>query len=153
MELNQEILVDYLDKSLSPENSSKLATQLKEDVQAARELQFLQLAIDTVRRDGISQQVFAIRQSFENNQMLSVKKTTGLVRSFYRVSMRVAAILVFLIGITVLYKYVSVSSQSLYEKQFTGYELTNNRGQSSFSSLMEAYQNKNWKEVERIYKK
>ena len=151
MEPNQEILVDYLDKLLSPEDSSKLATQLKEDVKAAMELQFLQLAIDTVRRDGISQQVFAIRQSFENNQTLSVKKRTGLVRSIYRVSMRVAAIMVFLIGITLLYKYISVSSQTLYEKQFTGYELTNSRGQSNSNILTEAYQNKNWKEVERIY--
>jgi hypothetical protein len=151
MELNQEILVDYLDRTLSPDNSSQVAAQLKENKLAATELQFLQLAVDTVRRDSISQQVSIIRQSFENNQTLTVKKTTGTVRSFYRVGMRIAAIFIFVVGVTSLYKYISVNSQSLYDKQFVGYELSNSRGQTNSSRLTEAYLNKNWKEVEKLY--
>lgn len=152
MEPNQEILVDYLDQVLSTENSSRVAAQLKENPQAAMEMQYLQMAIDTVRRDSIAKQVSTIRQSYENNQILTAKKTPATVRRFYTVSLRIAALFIFLVGVTFLYKYISVSSQSLYEKQFTGYELSNSRGQTNADILTEAYQNKNWKEVEALYR-
>jgi hypothetical protein len=151
MEINQEILVDYLDKQLSPDMNAQVARELKEDRQAASALHYLQLAVDTVRQESIREQVAGVRKSFENNLTQTSKKTKGVVYSFYKTSLRIAAVLIFLAGMTFLYKYITVSSQSLYDKQFTAYELSNTRGQADTNTLEEAYENKNWREVGRIY--
>jgi hypothetical protein len=65
----------------------------------------------------------------------------------YRISLRVAAIFILVAGISFMYKYVTVSSQSVFEKQFNGYELSTTRGQEKADQVAEAYRNKNWKEV------
>jgi hypothetical protein len=151
MEPNQEILIDYLDQQLSPEISSRIANRVKENKETATELQYLKLAIDTVHQDAIRQQVSMVRRSFENDQTISVKKTNGILRTMYRTSLRIAAVFVFLAGIAILYKYITVDRQSVYEKQFTGYELSNTRGQADTDAISNAFQNKNWIEVTKIY--
>jgi hypothetical protein len=151
MEPNHEILVDYLDKNMSPVTSSQVETMVKENRNAAAELQYLKLAIDTVRLDAIRQQVTTIRESFEKNQIQTLKPVNGVVHKMYRISMRVAAIFILVIGIAFLYKYISVNGQSVYEKQFSAYELTSTRGQEKTEPATEAYKNKNWNEVISIY--
>jgi len=151
MEPNHEILTDYLDRQLNPAISSQVENMVKENKVAAADLQYLKLAIDTVRQDAVRQKVSAIRQSFEKNQARPVKQANGMVRSMYRISMRVAAILIIVAGVAFFYKYISVSSRSVYENQFTGYELNNTRGQEKTDGESEAYQNKNWSGVISIY--
>lgn len=152
MQLNHEILVDYLDHQLSRESAGEVDTQVKENKAVASDLAYLKLAVDTVRRDAILQQVSAIRQSFEKNQATTAKASTGMIRNMYRMSMRVAAIIILAFGITFLYKYMSVSNQSVYDKQFIPYEISNTRGQEKTDRLSEAYQNKNWEAVITLYK-
>jgi tetratricopeptide (TPR) repeat protein len=147
MNQNHEILVNYLDGQLSPEVSAEVKNRVKQDKDFAGELEYLRLAVDTVRQDALRQQVSAIRNSFENNQTVSQKPSGGIVRSIYRTSLRVAAILILVAGISFMYKYLTVSSQSVFEKQFTGYELSTTRGQEKVDQVAEAYKNKNWKEV------
>jgi hypothetical protein len=151
MEQNPEILVDYLDKQLSPENYSRLTKQLNEDQSTATELEYLKLAVETVRRDALRNQVAGIRRTFESNQIVPVKNTGATVRTLYRTSLRIAALFMLLAGIAILYKYMTVNNQSVYEKQFTGYELSNTRGQSDVNVLSDAFLNKKWKEVTGIY--
>jgi hypothetical protein len=151
MEINQEILIDYLDGKLSPELSGEVAAAIKENPETKAEWICLKLAIDAVSEDSIRQQVSAVRRSFENNQTLSQSKTKVVSFSFYKTGLRIAAVLVLLAGITFLYKYVTLSGQSLYEKQFAPYELSNVRGQADTSGLSEAYESGDWKEVEKIY--
>ena len=147
MNQNHEILVDYLDGQLSPEVSADVKIRLKKDKEFAGEFEYFRLAVDTVRQDALRQQVSAIRYSFENNQTISQKPSGGIVRTMYRTSLRVAAIMILVAGISFMYKYLTVSSQSVFEKQFTGYELSTTRGQENADLLADAYKNKNWKEV------
>jgi hypothetical protein len=147
MRPTNEILIDYLDKQLSQEEKVQTDNMLQKDLATAGEMQYLKLALDTVRLDAISEKVSAIRQSFRVNETNTAKPATGVVRSMYTFSMRVAAILILVIGVTGIYKYISVNNESLYNKQFTGYELGNSRGQKPVDAEIEAYQNKNWNEV------
>jgi hypothetical protein len=147
MNPNHEILVDYLDGQLSPEVSAEVKNRVKQDKDFAGELEYLRLAVDTVRQDALRQQVSAIRNSFEHNQSDSQKPSSGIVRNMYRISLRVAAVFILVAGITFMYKYLTVSSQSVFEKQFTGYELSTTRGQEKADQVAEAYRNKNWKVV------
>jgi hypothetical protein len=149
MQTNNEILIDYLDGQLSREESDRVEIRVKSDGQFAGELEYMRLAIDTVRQGAILNKVSSIRQSFENNRTSTAKP--AVIRSMYKISLRIAAVFILLIGVTVLYKYISVSSQTLYEKEFTGYELSNTRGQSSNDAEIEAFRNKSWNDVITIH--
>jgi hypothetical protein len=150
MRPNNEILIDYMDQQLSREESFGVETLLRNDTQAAGELLYLKLAVETVRLDAIQEKVSAIRLSFEKNQT-STEPAKTIVRSMYKISMRVAAIFILFIGASILYKYMSVTNQSVYEKQFAAYELSNTRGQETVDAETQAYQSKNWKEVTTIF--
>jgi hypothetical protein len=151
MQPNKEILIDYLDHQLSQEESDQVESMIQNDKLSAVELQYMKLAIDTVRLDVISNKVLAVRKSLANTYPVTEKPANTIVRNMYKMSLRVAAVFILLIGSAVLYKYISVSNLSVYEKQFTGYELNNTRGQESRDAEVEAYRNKNWNEVVAIY--
>jgi hypothetical protein len=150
MHPNNEILIDYLDNRLSLEEAAALEAIVQKDVRLAAELEYLKLALNTVRLNAIHEKVLAVRQSLETNRVVE-KQSPAVVRSMYIVSMRVAAIAVLIIGITFLYKYISVNDQSVYNKQYTGYELNNTRGPVPKDAESEAYQNKKWNEVIALY--
>ena len=115
--------------------------------QAITEQLYLQLAIDTIRLNAINERVSAVRRSLEH------KPERAVVRSMFAISVRVAAILLLVVGSASLYKYMSVNSQSVYEKQFITYELSNTRGIETHNAIDESYRDKNWSEVVFNYTK
>jgi hypothetical protein len=150
MQPNNEILIDYLDQQLNQEESARMESALQGDIDLNREMQYLNLAIDTVRLDAINQKVASIRQSQENVQIVEMA-APAIVRNMYKISLRVAAVLVLFFCVASVYKYSSVSNQSFYNKQFSGYELSNSRGQEAHEAEVDAYQNNKWNEVISIY--
>lgn len=150
MRPDNEILIDYLDKQLNPEESALLESAIQKDIVLEGEFHYLGLAVDTIRLEAINQKVFSIRQSIKKPEIIE-KPAQAIVRNMYRTSLRVAAAIILVMGIAVIYKYSSVNSQSVYDKQFTGYELTNTRGLDIPDAEEVAYQDKNWSEVISIY--
>jgi hypothetical protein len=147
---DNKMLIDYLDKQLNQDESAQVENALYQDIGLTRELQYLNLAIDTVRLDMINQKVASIRQSQGKKQRVEMK-TPALLRNMYQVSLRVAAIIVLFFCVASVYKYATVSNQSFYNKQFTSYELSNSRGQKDYNAEADAYQNNKWSEVISIY--
>jgi hypothetical protein len=151
MQPDNEILIDYLDEQLNKEEADQMERALQKDIDLNRELQYLKLAIDTVRLDAIKHKVVSVRQ-------LHVKRSTvepaapAILRTMYKTGLRVAAVIVFFLCVATIYKYTSVSNQSFYDKQFSGYELGNSRGGESHEAEDDAYRNKQWNEVISIYK-
>ena len=97
------------------------------------------------RLNSINEKVSNVRRSLEN------KPEKAIVRSIYRTSLRVAAILVLIAGSATLYKYISTDNRSVYNRQFLSYELTNTRGTQNRESETEAYRIGNWNETVKIY--
>jgi len=153
MQPNKEILIDYLDHQLNQQDTDQVEIMVQNDKSIADELQYLNMAIDTVRLNTINDKVLAIRRSLSNPSVLTEKPANKGIRSIYKMSMRIAAAFILLIGMAVLYKYLTVSNLSVYEKQFTGYDLSNLRGQESRDAVAEAYANKNWSEVLTVFQK
>jgi hypothetical protein len=150
MQSNNEILIDYLDKQLNQEESARLESALQKDINLNRELQYLKFAIDTIRLDVISQKVASVRQSQEKEQM-TAKASPAILRNMYKTSLRIAAVIAIFFCLASVFKYSSVDNQSFYNKQFTGYELSNSRGPEAHEAELDAYQNKKWNEVISIY--
>ncbi|HEV7424367.1 MAG TPA: hypothetical protein VGO21_04220, partial [Candidatus Paceibacterota bacterium] len=130
MQPDNKILIDYIDKQLNQEETARMETALQRDIDLNRELQYLNFAIDTVRLDVINQKVALIRQSQTKKQIVEVA-APAILRSMYKTSLRVAAIIVLFFCLASVYKYSSVNNQSFYNKQFSGYELSNTRGQEA----------------------
>ena len=153
MQPNNEMLIDYLDKQLNQEESVRMESALQRDTDLNRELQYLKFAIDTVRLDAINQKVASIRKSQESQEkgQMDVKASPAILRDMYKISLRVAAVIALFICLASIYKYSSVNNQSFYNKQFSGYELSNSRGQEAHDAEVDAYQNNKWNEVISIY--
>lgn len=118
---------------------------LMNNMQTKVENEYLKLAIDTIRLNVINEKVSVVRRSLEN------KPEKAIVRGMYRTSLRVAAILLLIVGSATVYKYISTDNRSVYERQFLSYELTNTRGAQNRESETEAYRNGKWNEVVKIF--
>src|SRR5580693_3947107 len=108
MQTNKEILIEYLDHQLNQQDSDKVEKMLQNDKSLADELQYLKMAVDTVRLNTINDKVLAIRRSITNTPVQAEKPSNTVIRSMYKMSLRVAAILILLIGMSVMYKYLTV---------------------------------------------
>ena len=141
------LLIDYLDKNLSPEEMVQVESMIRNDKQLAKEWAYLKMAVGAVERNAIQEQVVSARQNF-GKMTRPVAKTSGaVVRNMYTTALRDAAILIVVLGGAMFYKYSTVNNTSLYKQNFTDYTLSTARGESNQDAIEEAYRNKNWNAV------
>ena len=110
---------------------------------------FLEMAIDTIRLDAITSKVKAVRAALEQTHAKTIQPTQAIVRTMkpYQVALRIAAVVILILGSASIYKYSTVNTHTLYIQQYAGYELATNRGASTADAQTNAYRNKDWKEV------
>lgn len=72
-------------------------------------------------------------------------------RSIFEYRLRIVLGLVFLLGIAAVYKYHSVNARSIAAQYDISYELNTTRGAGSPDTLEEAFKNKDWNKVVRLY--
>ena len=161
--------------SVSPEASATMQRLIAEDEDTAREWLYLQLAVDTVQDAGLHEQVATIRKQWEavatttmeaqantapesltatqdqSTTSTSDQTNGGVVRNLYRNMMRVAACAVLVAGGACIFKYVRLSSSSLYSEYYTSYELNTTRGNTSQDAIEKAYTAKNWPGVLALF--
>lgn len=161
-------LIDHLDENRTGEPSAKLESLIADDPEAAQEWYYLNLAADAVRNTGLHEQVAAIRESLAAEQEPEDKTTVTdqyiavpanqahasqqparptIVRSIGRYSVRAAAIIIVVVSSTIIYKFVTVSSTSLYGRYFAAYELNTSRGEEAETPIVHAYNAGDWKGV------
>ena len=147
MEPNHELLlIDELDKMLSGKALTDLQESLRSDKGVAAEWEYLKLAVEAVEYAAIYDRVDFVRKTVPP----ASGKTgfqSGVVRNIFKISIRVAAILVVFLGVAAIYKYSTVSSATVYNEYYTGYTLGVSRGTNTSSAIDEAYKSKNWQSV------
>jgi hypothetical protein len=148
MPLNNEfLLVDYLDKNLAPEEAAQAEQLIRSDKQVASEWEYLKLAVEATELGAIREQVMQVRRSLAEG----VSRPSGaVVRRIYKITLRAAAILILLMGVSIFYKYNRVNNAAVYNQYFTDYTLPVSRGSNQTNALEEAYRNKNWNAVLQI---
>ena len=152
-------LVDHLDENLAGSSLDRLERLIAEDPEAAQEWYYLNLAVDAVKDHGLYEEVSAIRESWKMEettgtlyqvaapQLPTAKGSGGIVRSFNRYGLRAAAIILVVMSSTLLYKYLSVSSASLYDRYYSGYAMNTARGSGSEQPIEQAFNAKDWNTV------
>jgi tetratricopeptide (TPR) repeat protein len=145
---NEELLlIDHLDKALSPEESTQVEARIRNDKSVAASWEYLKLAVEAVELAAIREQVTAVRFSEKIQATEGAKVSGGVVRNLYRTGLRIAAVLILLMGVSIFYKYSTVSNSSVYHQYFTDYNLSTTRGENNHSAMEDAYRNQNWNGV------
>ena len=149
----EEILIDYLDNRLEGEERLSAEQLIREDPAAAQELAEFEFSVELIREAALLEQVIGVRKEFNTAKVIPLqKKESGVVKgSFSRNALRIAASVLFLVGAASVYKYSVTSTASVYEQQFSSFELGASRGNNHEGELETAYRNKNWTAVENIF--
>jgi tetratricopeptide (TPR) repeat protein len=142
-----EALIDHLDKSLQGEGSPEMEQLISNDPEAAREWNYLLLAVDAIQEAGLQEQVAAVKKTWQLQQTAVMQPSGGIIRQLSRNVAKIAAILVVLGGGAAFFKYATISSGSLYDKYYSAYELNTSRGASEPDAMEKAYQEKDWNAV------
>jgi hypothetical protein len=145
---NELLLIDRLDGALSAEESARADELIRSDKGAAAEWEYLKMVVEAIELNAIREQVVSARRSFKASPAsISGSMGEGRVRLMYKTSLRIAAVLILLLGVSIIYRYSTVSNTSLYHQYFTDYRLNTLRGEGNHNAIEEAYRNKNWNEV------
>lgn len=160
-------LVDLLDENRTSKPLGDLEGHIDQDADAAQEWYYLTVAVDAIRNTGLHEKVAAVREGLRSEQDTTESKTleqyiavpanqaqraTGnssgaIVRSIGKYGFRAAACILVITSSTVIYKYVTVSSSSLYDRYYSTYALNTSRGETAEQPIVTAYNNQDWNKV------
>ncbi len=144
---NEFLLIDYLDKQLSAEETVRVDSLIRNDKQVAADWAYLKMAVKAVELNAIHEQVVYARKRFANMNEPVTKTSGAVVRNMYKTALRVAAIVIVVLGGALFYKYITVNNSSLYQQNFEEYTLSTNRGEGNQDAVETAYRDKNWNAV------
>ena len=142
----RNLLTDHLDETLQGRSIPEAEALIRQDAEAREEWNYLNLAVEAIRHEGLVQQVAAVKEQYladtRKARVISVKRL-----------LRVVAAIFLLLGAVAVFKYFSVNGKRFFNDHYAAYELPVNRGEAKRpgEDLFLAYDHKNWKEVIRLY--
>lgn len=144
----RDLLTSHLDAALHGGSLPAAEDLIRQQPEAQEEWEYLNLAVEAIRHQGLVQQVAAIREEFA----LAEKKKHAVPLKRY---VQAAAVVMVLLGAATVYKFASVSGKRIYDHHYIAYELPVSRGEAGAinQALVLAYQQKNWPEVISLYNK
>ena len=80
-----------------------------------------------------------------------VKPRGTMLSALAKNNLRIAALVMALLGFIAICKYHSVDAKSIYQEHFTSYDLGTARGNGTLDSLEEAYRSQDWRKVVNLY--
>ncbi len=142
-----QILIDHLDRVLAGEPSPETEALIKGDQELAKEWRAISFALEGIREAGLYEKVSSVKNQYQARKSFDARPVGGVIRSFYRNALRVAACFLLLIGAAAIYKYSTVNSGNIYEEYYQSFELNTSRSSLVQDTIEQAYRAKNWKQV------
>ena len=147
-----ERLISYIDGYMSDAEKNVLEQQLDADKTMQQELDNLLLATDVVKNYGLSNRVADIHKKMMKEMAAASRQPKAIVRSLSKRLMKYAAVIILLIGLFGVYQYFTVSSDKLYNEQYSAYAFTTLRGNESLPAIEQAYAEKKYDDVIAAFK-
>ncbi|MEP7231336.1 MAG: hypothetical protein ABI691_13840 [Ginsengibacter sp.] len=141
---NTQLLTQYLDGELTPESAGQLQQRINTDKDLEEELENLKISLEAVKSFGLRGRVSAIHTGMMKEVQQQTLPKKGKIRNLTWYSLRIAAAVLIIAGSAIFYQYITLSSTSLYEKNFSSYTLHENRGADNKSVLQAAYESANY---------
>ena len=134
-----ETLIRYLDGELQGEELEILKKNLASDQSLREEFENLQLAREAARRFGLKSKINDIHSEMMPEMKANNPGRARVIKMFVQTSLRVAAVLIVLIGLSALYQYFTASPEKLFSENYQPYAMHEMRGESGNSRLQEKY--------------
>ena len=155
-QFSEQTLIDYLDNKLEGDELLKTEQLLREDSTAAEELKNLLFSVELIREAGVAAEVATARKDFHSGAIVRQIKNeqhTAIVRPmFAHRLLRIAVLIVILVGAVVIHRYAVTSTNSVFDEHFSSFDLNSSRGTSSDGEIELAYRNKDWTAVKNNFK-
>lgn len=147
---NTELLIQYLDGDLHGDELEMLEKRLAENVALRDELENLVLARQAVKSYGLKIKISSIHSEMIQELKTKAMPDPGIRKMIFQYSIRVAAILLVLVGISAAYQYLTVTPDKLFTESFHAYDMHETRGESG--TIMEnAYKKEDMEAVIREF--
>jgi len=134
-----EQLIQYLDGELQGDSLSTLQKSIEENNAIRAEFENLRMAKESVKSYGLKMRVGSIHEEMMQELKVKARPKTGILKTIYRYSLRVAAVLIILFGVSALYQYFSATPEKLFNENFQAFELHETRGKLK-TSLEDMYE-------------
>jgi hypothetical protein len=134
-----ESLIQYLDGELQGDSLASVQKSIEENPIVHEELISLSMAKESVKSFGLKTRISSIHTEMMQELNKKNQSKTGIVRTIYQYTLRVAAVLIILFGLSALYQYYTATPEKLFNENFHAYELHETRG-SSITSLEDLYE-------------
>ncbi|HEV3251800.1 MAG TPA: hypothetical protein VGZ71_12650 [Puia sp.] len=153
MSVNKEqLLVDHLDHLLQGDELDQIENLIRTDNETAEQWRYLNLAVEAIQYNSLFDQVADAKREWLSESHLDAIPRQAVVRSMYRVAIRIAACVLLFAGSLAVYKYATVSPSGIYNNYYSSFELNTSRGTANIDKMEQAYRNKNWAEVVTQFK-
>jgi hypothetical protein len=149
---NTELLTKYLDGELHGEPLEKLEIQILEDTALQQELENLKISLEAVKSYGLHQRVSLIHSSMMKELNRGPLAYTGRSNTLIKNTLRIAATVIIILGSVLLYQYITLSPQSLFQNNFQAYALHENRGNEIESPMEVQYKLSNYPTVTELFR-
>jgi hypothetical protein len=145
---HDDILMQYIDGVLPPEDAVALELQMKADAALRERVEKLRLSVNAVRYFGTAQKVRSIHQEM----MEEMRATAGQpkvvsMRKKIIYALAVAASIIVIVVSWNWYNRSSVNAAGLYDQAFVDYDASAIRGAEQTSVVEEHYRNKDFQRV------
>jgi hypothetical protein len=145
-----ELLIQYLDNELDGVQLETVKKSIEENASVREELENLALAKGAIKSYGLKSNIGSIhKEMMEEFKKAPVRKISSSKMIQYGV--RIAAIFIMVIGVSLLYQYFTTSPEKLFQENFQAFNLHETRGNAS-PALEDAYKKGNMTEVIREFK-
>ena len=148
-DITPDMLIQYLDNELEPEQRQLVASRLSNDPQLQQQLERLALAKQAFNQFARQQQVAAIHGEMMKD--LSGKQPKRAPLRYLRAIIRIAALLLVLILVAGIVQYSLLDSDRLYRSHYDNFTLGTSRGNNNLAPLEQAYRQNNMQQVITLY--
>ena len=120
-----DLLIQYLDGELEGEALQSIKNRIAAEPVLLEELENLRIAREAVSIYGLRKQI----QGIHPDMMRELKEKTkpAVTRMIFQYSIRIAAVLIIMFGISALYQYYTSSPEKLFSEKYQAFELRETR--------------------------
>ncbi len=149
---SDEILMRYIDNEMSEAEKEDFEKNLTSDPALREQLERLLMAKDAARYYGLAQSVEAVRKQWEGKMATTAQEAKIVpIKSYVRYIFAAASVIILVIAITTIYRYLSVSTDKIYQQTYIAYTPGTSRSEAGAAHPIEdAYRQKNYAEVIRL---
>jgi tetratricopeptide (TPR) repeat protein len=137
-----EQLIQYIDGELAGDQFEFVKKNIEESKAWREEYENLQLAREAMKSYGLKSRIHVIHEEMMSELKTTAASDTGIIRRMLPATLRIAVILVALLGLSAIYQYMVATPEKLFEENFKVFQLRETRS-VSINSLEEVYKSGN----------